>query len=313
MSRRFDHIADVEAFVMVAEKGSMTSAAIALGRTASVLSRAVTRLETHLGVQLLRRTTRRLSLTEQGRLYLEQARAAFTLFEDVERNIQGVTDTLSGNIRVSVPTTYGHFRLPEILQRFYERYPNVRIDLSIANRNVDLVGEGFDFAIRLGQIPDSGLVARKLEDAPLCLIAAPGYLQRAGTPQCLADLEHHSCLHFVMPSTGRISPWLFRENDEDIEILPKGNIHIHDDVLGLVSLARSGIGICQTYDFIARDLIQHGSVVEIMAHTRGRSKYFSLIYPPHRRLSNASRALIDFIIQHQKIASPSADKLLTAL
>ena len=296
MSRRFDHLGDVETFVTVVEKGSMTAAAVALATTPSVLSRAITRLEARLGVQLLRRTTRRLSLTEPGQRYLEQARAAFTLIDDAERSVQGAGDgELSGRVRLSVPTTYGHHRLPAALHRFRQQYPKVRIELGITNRNVDLVAEGYDLAIRLGPLPDSGLVARQLEDAPLCLVAAPDYLSRAGTPQTLGALARHACIPFVMPSTGRVAPWVFMEDGREVDWTPPAYLQVAEDVLGVVSLAAHGMGICQTYDFIAQDLLRQGRLVEVLAHARGRSRPFSLIFAPHRSLSAASRALIDFL------------------
>jgi DNA-binding transcriptional LysR family regulator len=296
MSRRFDHLGDVETFVTVVDKGSMTAAAVALATTPSVLSRAITRLEARLGVQLLRRTTRRLSLTEPGQRYLEQARAAFTLIDDAERSVQGAGDgELSGRVRLSVPTTYGHHRLPAALQRFRQQYPKVRIELGITNRNVDLVAEGYDLAIRLGPLPDSGLVARQLEDAPLCLVAAPDYLARAGTPQTIGALARHACIPFVMPSTGRVAPWVFVEDGREVDWTPPADLQVAEDVLGVVSLAAHGMGICQTYDFIAQDLLRQGRLVEVLAHTRGRSRPFSLIFAPHRSLSAASRALIDFL------------------
>lgn len=296
MSRRFGHLGDVETFVTVVEKGSMTTAAVALATTPSVLSRAITRLEARLGVQLLRRTTRRLSLTEQGRLYLEQSRAAFALIEEAERTMQGQGDELKGSVRLSAPTTYAHHRLPALLQRFSAQHPQVRIELNITNRNVDLVAEGYDLAIRMGSLPDSGLVGRKLEDAAMCLIAAPGYIARAGAPAGVGDLARHSCLAFVMPSTGRVSPWILRADGHDIDWVPQGGLQVSDDVLGVVTLAQSGLGICQTYDFIAQDLIAQGRAVEVLAPARGRSRPFSVIYAPHRRLSSASRALIDSLV-----------------
>jgi DNA-binding transcriptional LysR family regulator len=292
MSRRFDHLGDVETFVTVVEKGSMTAGAVALATTPSVLSRAITRLEARLGVQLLRRTTRRLSLTEQGRLYLEQSRTAFALIDDAERAMQGQGDELTGHVRLSAPTTYAHHRLPKLLQRFSAQYPQVRIELNITNRNVDLVAEGYDLAIRLGNLPDSSLVARKLEDASMCLIASPAYIAREGMPGSIAELARHACLPFVMPSTGRVSPWILRDEERDVDWTPQGSIQVSDDVLGVVSLALNGLGICQTYDFIAQDLIAQGRAVEVLAQARGRSRPFSVIYAPHRRLSSASRALI---------------------
>lgn len=293
MARRFDHLADVEALVAVVDHGSLTAAAVALSTTPSVISRAIARLESRLGSQLLRRTTRRIGLTEAGRAYVEQARAAFHLIDDAERAVQGEAGVLTGQVRISVPTTYGHYRLPGLLRDFMQRHPQVRLEVNIANRNVDLVAEGFDLAIRLGPLPDSGLVARKLEDAALCVVASPEYLQRHGTPSSLDALARHVCLPFVMPSSGRLAPWLFRNGTDDVEWLPESHITVSDDVLGVVSLAQRGAGICQTYDFVVEEPLRAGRLVEVLPALRGRSRMFSMIYAPHRRLSAAARALID--------------------
>jgi DNA-binding transcriptional LysR family regulator len=293
MARQFDHMADVEAFVTIVDKGTISAAAVALGTTPSVLSRAVARLEARLGVQLMRRTTRRLSVTEAGNLYLEQARSAFGLIADAERAIQGQGGQLSGKVRISVPTTYGHYRLPGLLRPFLERHPLVMIELSISNRNVDLVAEGYDMAIRLGELADSGLAAKRLGDEAVCLVAAPDYLRRAGQPRDLEQLSHHACLPFILPSTGRQAPWLLRVDDQDVDWLAPARMQVADDVLGVVSLAQHGLGICQTYHFVAEERLANGQLVEVLPALRGRSRPFSLIYPPHRRMSAASRALID--------------------
>lgn len=295
MSRKFDYLGDVEVFIAVVEHGSFTAAAVALSTTPSVLSRAVSRLETRLGRQLLQRTTRRVGLTEAGRVYLEQARSAFSLLDEAERDGQGQEGDLTGRVRMSVPTTYGHYRLPPLLARFSQHYPRVQVDLNITNRNVDLIAEGFDLAIRLGHMPDSGLVARKLEDAALLLVASPAYLHRMGTPQTLEDLHRHMCLPFILPRTGRIAPWVFREDERDVDWLPASTIETSDDVLGVVSLAEHGMGICQSYEFIVQDRIQRGQLVEVLPHLRGRSRPFSVIFAPHRRQSAATRAMIDLL------------------
>lgn len=295
MGRKFDYLGDVEAFMAVVEHGSFTAGAVALSTTPSVLSRAVARLEARLGRQLLQRTTRRLGLTETGRLYLEQARSAFSQLDEAERDAQGQEGDLAGRVRMSVPTTYGHYRLPPLLARFTQLYPRVHVELNITNRNVDLVAEGFDLAIRLGHLPDSGLVARKLEDAALLLVASPEYIQRMGTPQSLDDLRQHMCLPFVMPRTGRLAPWVFRDGQRDVDWLPASFLEISDDVLGVVSLAEQGIGICQSYEFIVRDRMEHGRLVEVLPQLRGRSRPFSVVYAPHRRQSAAARAMIDLL------------------
>ncbi|AMJ71890.1 LuxR family transcriptional regulator [Enterobacter cloacae] len=295
MSRKFDYLGDVEVFITVVEHGSFTAAAVALSTTPSVLSRAVSRLEVRLGRQLLQRTTRRVGLTEAGRIYLEQARSAFSLLDEAERDGRGQEGDLTGRVRISVPTTFGHYCLPPLLARFSRHYPRVKVELNITNRNVDLIAEGFDLAIRLGQMPDSGFVARKLQDAALLLVASPAYLQRMGMPQTLDELQQHMCLPFIMPRTGRIAPWVFRVGERDVDWLPASTIETSDDVLGVVSLAECGMGICQSYEFIVRERIQRGQLVEVLPQLRGRSRPFSLIYAPHRRQSAATRAMIDLL------------------
>lgn len=299
ISRQFDYLGDIEAFLAVAEQESFTAGAAMLSTTPSVLSRAVTRLENRLGAQLLRRTTRRVNLTAAGRQYLEQARAAFSLLGEAERELQGQGEILTGRLRMSVPTTYGHYRLPALLARFTRAYPRVQVELNITNRSVDLVAEGFDLAIRLGEFADSGLVARKLADEALCLVASPDYLARAGVPATIADLQGHSCLPFIMPRTGRIAPWVFRDGGRDIEWTAPSTVEVSDDVLGVVSLAMAGIGIGQSYDFIVREHLAQGRLVEVLPGLRGRSRPFSVLYAPHRRQSGAIRAMIDVLTAAQ--------------
>ena len=294
--RRFEHLNDVEALLQVVERGSISAAAVAFGTTPSVISRAIARLEARLGVQLLRRSTRRQSLTEAGCAYLEQARLAFALIAEAESEIQGREERLSGRVRLSVPTTYGHYRLPRLLDGFVHRHPQVQVELSIANRNVDLLAEGYDLAIRQGQLPDSGLVARRLEDAPLRLVASPDYLARRGTPGSVQELATHCCLGFVMPSSGRLAPWLLHDaGGRPLDWQAPAALRVEDDVLGVVSLAEQGLGICQSYDFVVAERLRSGRLVELLPAHGGRSRPFSLIYAPHRRLPAASRALIEHL------------------
>lgn len=292
MSRKFDHLGDVETFVTVVERGSLTAAAVALSTTPSVVSRALARLEARLGIQLLRRTTRSLGLTDAGRLYLEQTRAALSLIDEAERAVQGAGGEVTGRIRISAPTTYGHYRLPALLQAFAERYPSVRVDLNISNRNVDLAADDYDFAIRQGVLKDSGLIARKLEDAQLVLVCAPSYVQRRGLPRDLAELAQHDCLAFLLPRTGRAVPWQFLREGEENDWPPQAALEVTEDPLGVVSLAEAGLGICQTFRFIAQERLERGALVEVLPELKGRSRPFSLIYTPQRRMTAAARAFI---------------------
>ncbi|MGK7247963.1 LysR family transcriptional regulator [Acinetobacter oleivorans] len=295
MSRQFDHLADVEVFLIVAEKLSISTTAIHLSTTPSVISRTITRLEKKLGIQFFRRTTRHLSLTEAGQLYYEKMQHAFQLIDHAERVIQGEQLQISGKIKLSVPTTYGHYRLPPLLEKFLLQYPDIQIEISISNRNVDLIAEGFDLAIRQGHLPNSSLVARPLELAPLQLVASPDYLKREGVPQTLEELNHHQCIAFELPSSGKIIPWFFKDGDHEIQWIPTNRILVKEDILGVVSLAESGLGICQSYNFIVNEKIRLGKLQPLLETYAGHSRPFSLLYAQHKHMSSATRALINFL------------------
>ncbi|WP_151767640.1 LysR family transcriptional regulator [Acinetobacter oleivorans] len=295
MSRQFDHLADVEVFLIVAEKLSISATAIHLSTTPSVISRTITRLEKKLGIQFFRRTTRHLSLTEAGQLYYEKMQHAFQLIDHAERVIQGEQLQISGKIKLSVPTTYGHYRLPPLLEKFLLQYPDIQIEISISNRNVDLIAEGFDLAIRQGHLPNSSLVARPLELAPLQLVASPDYLKREGVPQTLEELNHHQCIAFELPSSGKIIPWFFKDGDHEIQWIPTNRILVKEDILGVVSLAESGLGICQSYNFIVNEKIRLGKLQPLLETYAGHSRPFSLLYAQHKHMSSATRALINFL------------------
>ncbi len=293
MSRKFDHLGDVETFITVVDRGSLTAAAVQLATTASVVSRALARLEARLGCQLLRRTTRSIGLTDAGRLYLEQTRAALTQIDNVERTLQGEQDDIAGRLTLTAPTTFGHYCLPALLQAYALKYPKVRVNVNITNRNVDLAAEGFDFAIRQGVLKDSSMVARKLVDAPLTLVCSPGYAAQTGTPATLDDLARHRALCFLMPSTGRAVAWQFMDQGNPIDLQPDAAMHITDDVLGVVSMAEAGLGICQVFDFIVRERIERGALQELLPAVAGRTRPFSLIYLQRRTLSPAARAFLE--------------------
>jgi DNA-binding transcriptional LysR family regulator len=300
MGRRFDHLADVEALLCVVEQGSLTSAAVVLGTTPSVLSRAIARLEARLGTQLLRRTTRSQSLTDAGRLYVDEARQAFALVEKAEQAICGSTPRaqVTGRVRLSVPTSYGHCRLPPMLAEFARRHPQVQVELNITNRNVDMAAEGYDLAIRSGPLPDSSMVARKLEDGPMILVASPGYVRDAGPLETFDDLQRQRCIAFVRPSTGRIIPWLLRVGGADVDWQPATPaITVSDDVMGVVTLAAQGLGIAICAELMAAEEIAAGRLVRVLPALAGRTRAFSLVYAPHRGLSPPARALIDLLVE----------------
>ncbi|WP_426287581.1 LysR substrate-binding domain-containing protein [Luteibacter sp. E-22] len=297
MHRQFDDLmlGSVELFCLAGELGGFTAAATAAGVTPAAVSRSVARLEARLGVRLFVRSTRQIRLTDAGRIYMEQCRQALAQFADAERLASGQQAQLSGRLRISVPTTYAHYRLLPMLPDFHREHPDVRFDLHISNRNVGFSDEAFDLAIRVRPQADSTLILRHLEDAPLVLVATPAYMETHRVPRSLADLAAHECIQFDLPSSGRRIPWLFREDGEDVEFETESAFTVSEDVLGGVTLARAGAGLFQTYRFIVEKDLADGSLVEVLPELAGRSRPYNLLYPHSRFVPPRVRAFIDFL------------------
>jgi DNA-binding transcriptional LysR family regulator len=299
MRRNFDEmqLGTIELFCQAAELGSFTAAANQSGVTPAAVSRSIARLEERLGVRLFVRSTRHIRLTDGGRRYYEQCREALEQLLDAEREVTGGQTAPAGPLRISVPTPYGHYRLLPLLPRFRQLYPEVTVEVHVSNRNIDFAGESFDMSIRGRDPADSTLIARKLEDAELVLVAAPSYLQRAGRPQSLDDLQHHDCIQFDLPSTGRKIPWPFKVDGKQVDVVTTGGYTCAEDVLGIVTLARAGGGLVQTYRFIVERDLADGSLVELLPQHGGTSRPFILLYPHARHLSLRVRTFVDFLTE----------------
>lgn len=298
MLRQFDglELGSIELFCLAAELGGFTAAATAAGVTPAAVSRSVARLEARLGVRLFVRTTRQIRLSEVGQTYFDQCRQALAQLLEAERQAAGQQLTPAGRIRISMPTTYGHYRVLPLIATFRERYPAVQIDVNLSNRNVDFAEEGYDLVIRARMPAESNLIARKLEDAEMVVVASPAYLERSGLPTTLEALQEHTCIQFELPSNGRRISWIFQHNGKEVDTLTQGGICCSEDVLGGVTLALSGAGLFQTYKFIVEQDIKRGNLVEVLSEFGGRSRPFSILYPHGRHLPLRVRTFIDFLL-----------------
>lgn len=300
MSRQFDdlRLGSIELFCLTAQHQGFTAAAKAAGLTAAAVSRSVARLESRLGVRLLMRTTRLVRLTETGQRYYDQCRRALGQLVEAEREVTGQQQEPSGLVRVSLPTSFGHYRVLPLLPEFVRKHPKVELDLHLSNRNVDFTEEGFDLAVRGRIPPDSGLVARKLEDAPLVVVASPAYLRRHRAPKTVDDLARHECIQFVLPSSGQPVPWLLQHEGRIFEQATKGRVRCVDDILAPVTLVYAGAGLVQTYRFLVEDALRDGRLVEVLTEYAGASRPFSVLYPGNRHMPLRVRVLIDFLVRH---------------
>jgi DNA-binding transcriptional LysR family regulator len=281
------------AFVRTFEDGSFTSAAKRLHVTPAAVSRSVARLEAQLGVRLFRRTTRHLKATPEGERYHARCAAALEQLAQAEAELRGRSGPPRGRVRLSLPTTLGLHHVVPSLEGFGAAHPGVELDVQIGNQTIDFVREGFDLAVRLGRIEDASLVARRLGDASLGVFASPSYLARRGRPRNLEALTDHDCLPFVLPRSGRILPWIFAS--PAAELVPRASVRCLDDPQGLVALARAGLGLCQIYHFMVKDLVREGALVEVLERRAGRTRPFSLIYPK-APLTPHVRAVVDWIV-----------------
>lgn len=299
MQRHFDdmQLGSIELFVLAGEQGSFTAAAAVAGVTPAAVSRSISRLEERLGVRLFVRTTRQIRMTDGGKVYFEQCRQALSQLVEAEREVTGQQAAPSGKLRISVPTPYAHYRLLERIAAFRLQFPEVQVEVHISNRNIDFAEEGYDLAVR-GRAPqDSTLIARKLEDAALVLVAAPAYLKRRGKPKSLEELAQHDCIQFVLPSTGRLIPWQFMRDGAELELAGSDAIVCAEDFLGMGTLALHGGGIAQTYRFAVERELASGALVELLPQHGGCARPFYLIYPHARHLSLRVRSFVDFLLR----------------
>ncbi len=298
MTRRFGDVAlgSIELFCLAAESGSFTLAASEAGLTPAAVSRSIARLEERLQVRLFVRSTRHIRLTEGGRAYFAHCKQALAQISEAERELTGTQAEPAGRIRISVPTTLGHYRILPLLPGFRARYPKVQVEVQISNRNVDFTTEDFDLSIRARAQADSGLVARKLLDAELVVVGSIEYLRDKRPPRSPEELAGHDCIQFLLPSTGLTVPWLFRKDGKDVEIATTGGFTCSDDLLGGVTLARHGAGLLQTYRFIVEEDLRQGTLVEILQDFGGCRRPFSIIYPGTRHMPLRVRVFIDYLV-----------------
>jgi len=286
----------IEQFCRAAETGSFTSAAESLGLTPAAVSRSISRLEQRLGVRLFIRTTRAVRLTAEGELYWKECHQALEQIAEAERAITGSQTVPSGPLRISVSAAYGTFRLLPLMPRFTALYPQIDIEISLSDKIIDFVEEGFDLAIRLGVPQDSRLVAFRLEEASLGVFATPAYLAKKGEPNRIDDLNQHDCIQYISPNTGRPLQWLFTdESGNSVEKPITSRMRVLNDALGAVAWVNAGGGLYQTYRFAVGDALRRGELVEVLQKYGGRSRPFSILYPQNRHLSARVRAFVEFL------------------
>lgn len=288
-----DLLKSIEVFREVCRQMSFSQAADHLNLVPSAVSRQISELEKHLGVRLLQRTTRSISLTDEGTRYLEK-------MDEISRSVRELRglspgdDRIAGRIRLTAPPLAGPQFLTASLDDFCREYPEVSISTTLVNREVDLVEEGYDMALRVGLLKDSNLVARVLGTFSLSLVASPGYVEGAGRPKHPRDLAGHDCLINTLARSPR--RWRFREGKRSFTVKVDGRYDFNDDG-ALRHFAVSGHGIAYLPSFIVREEVASGALVPLLQKFTIEPLPVCLVYPGRELLSPAKRALIDHLME----------------
>ncbi len=291
-----DRYGEMQAFVQVVEHGGFTEAAKVLGLSPSAVSKLISRLEDRLGARLLQRTTRRVSLTAEGRVYADQVREILADIDAVEASVGGAEAEPRGPLRVNVAHGFGMTQVVPLIPDFLARYPKVDVQITFADHVVDLVAEGEDVGIRTGPLRDEALIARKLGEHRRIICAAPAYIERYGMPQTPDDLARHNCLLFDGPEG--LNEWPFRTADGGIERRPiRGNFRSSNGD-AIFRMLLDGVGLCYAADFGIKQAIEDGRLVPVLAdHTADILRPIHVVYPARKHLAAKVRAFADYLVE----------------
>jgi DNA-binding transcriptional LysR family regulator len=291
-----DKFHSISAFARVVEAGSFAGAATRLGVSVSSVSRLVADLEAQLGVRLLNRTTRRISLTEAGRAFHERSIQLLADLEEAEASASEGAAVPRGTLRLSGPVTFGTEHLAPAVAQFMRKYPTVKLELELSDRVVDLVDEGFDAAVRIGAVRGQNLVARRVGSTRLVCCASPAYLAAHGEPRAPDDLVKHACLLYQYAPQRDTWPFTDKQGEEH-RIRVSGPAYANNGAF-LAALARDGIGIAYEPDFIVGDDVRAGRLVPLLRAFTSSVGAINVVYASRRHLSAKVRAFSDFLAQH---------------
>jgi DNA-binding transcriptional LysR family regulator len=297
-----DRLTEMEAFVRVVDLGGFTDAARKMGVSKSAVSKHVSALEARLGARLLNRTTRRVNPTEIGLAYYDRASRVLSEAMEADAMAASMQGTPQGELRISAPLSFGIRHLEPAVAAFLNVYPGVSARLSLDDRFVELVAEGFDMAVRIGALPDSTLIARKLAETALMLVASPDYLARHGTPASIEALAEHQLLHYANLASGQ--SWRLRTGTgEERQVRATGRLTINNGD-ALLRAACAGLGVVLSPAFICADALREGRVVEILPAARPVPLGIWAVYPAGRYTQPKLRAFVDFLAERFRTTGP---------
>lgn len=288
-----DMLDSMKIYVLAVEKGSLSAAAVASGISATMAGNHLRTLEKRLGTQLLHRTTRRQHLTAFGEDYYARCKEILRLVAEADALAHNQQMAPSGTLRISAPVTFGAEALMPALPAYLDRYPEVRVDVVLNDRVVDLLEEGFEAAIRIGHLPDSALIARPLAPYRLMVCASPAYLARRGTPQQPGELTGHECLAF---SPSALAQWSLTGDEGVCRVPVSGRLQVNNGQALRVA-ALHGLGIVLQPAILLEDDVRAGRLVQLFSTYELPSRPMSVVYPPDRYRAPRLRSFVDFLLE----------------
>lgn len=294
---RWDGISE---FVYVAEYESFTRAAKELGISTAQVSRQISALEKRLNIKLLYRTTRKVSLTEEGRVFYQHCRGVLDGLDAAEQAVSNLQSKPQGRIKLTAPVTYGEQQLLPLVNDFMVQYRDIEVTAFLSNQKIDLVEGGYDLAIRIGKLSDSTMMAKKLSSRTNFVCAAPAYLEKYGTPNTLSELSQHNCL------LGTRDYWHFidakktdsrKDTDKEKNMRVSGTVQ-YNSGYSLVDAALKGLGIVQLPDYYVQQYLASGELTSLLDNYREPEESIWAIYPHNRHLSPKIRLLVDYLAEH---------------
>ena len=290
-----DTLTSMKVFAAVVDGGSFAAAAERLGLSRAMTSKYIGHLEEHLGTRLLHRTTRRLGLTESGAAYHERCTQILAEIAEAEASAANLTVKPQGLLRVTMPVSFSVRHMGPLISTYLAKYPQVRIDATLGDRRVDLIEEGLDLALRVGQSPEPGLIAHRLAADRVVFCAAPDYLRRHGVPRVPADLSRHNCLLYSYSSAG--NEWTLRDADGEHTIKVGGTVRANNGDM-LKQLAVEGVGLMRQPRFLVGDDLRAGRLVEVLQDYTLDPIGIYAVYPSRRHLSAKIRTFVDHLAEH---------------
>jgi DNA-binding transcriptional LysR family regulator len=303
---RFDAM---QAFVRVVEAGSFTKAAETLHMSKTTVTQLVQQLEARLRVKLLNRTTRKVNVTADGAVFYERAIRLLADLDDAETSLSGAQALPRGRLRVDVPSPLAALILIPVLPAFYERYPDIQIDMGVSDRIVDMIDENVDCVVRGGELTDQSLIARRVGDLALGVFAAPSYLARLGTPAHPRELEdsQHRVVGFLWARTGKALPYAMHRQDEHLHIKGRYALAI-DDGNAYLAAGLAGLGVLWLPTYMSRIHQAQGTLVPLFEDWRLESMPMYVAYPPNRHISAKLRVFIDWVVELMAQHAPILDR-----